>query len=92
MPAPGLDTLVERLAGHRTLGKAPREELAWIAAHGELRRFDVGAAVVTSASPVAEMHILLSGRASLHLVRGGTHHKLVEWRAGDVTGLYRTRD
>ena len=26
--------LVDRLAGHKTVGAAPREELEWLAAHG----------------------------------------------------------
>ena len=30
--------LVDRLAAHKLLGAAPREELAWLAAHGSLRR------------------------------------------------------
>jgi thioredoxin reductase len=30
--------LVERLLQHKTLGAAPREELAWLANHGSLRQ------------------------------------------------------
>ena len=37
-----IDSVVERLAGHRTLGSAPRRELEWLAAHGEIRHFAVG--------------------------------------------------
>jgi hypothetical protein len=33
--------LVERLANHRTVGAAPREELEWLAAHGFVRRLEV---------------------------------------------------
>ena len=29
--------VLERLAEHRTLGKAPRHELEWLATHGEIR-------------------------------------------------------
>src|SRR5512143_3041605 len=32
-----VDELVERLATHKTLGPAPREELEWLAAHGKRR-------------------------------------------------------
>jgi hypothetical protein len=34
--------LVDRLATHRTLGAAPREELAWLAAHGSVRQMNAG--------------------------------------------------
>ena len=34
--------LVDRLAAHKTLGAAPREELAWLAAHGSLRQLNAG--------------------------------------------------
>ena len=34
--------LVDRLAQHKTLGAAPREELAWLAAHGSLRHMNAG--------------------------------------------------
>ena len=35
--------LLERLVEHKTLGAAPREELAWLARHGKLRTLSVGA-------------------------------------------------
>ena len=34
--------LVDRLAMHKTLGAAPREELAWLASHGTLRQLRTG--------------------------------------------------
>jgi hypothetical protein len=34
--------LVDRLAAHKTIGQAPREELEWLAAHGFVRTLDVG--------------------------------------------------
>jgi len=34
MTATELSELVDRLANHRTLGAAPRQDLAWLAAHG----------------------------------------------------------
>ena len=37
MPGP---SLVDRLAAHETLGRAPREELEWLASHGTLRFYE----------------------------------------------------
>ena len=34
--------LVDRLMEHKTLGAAPREELAWLASHGSLRQLNAG--------------------------------------------------
>jgi hypothetical protein len=34
--------LLARLAAHRTIGGVPREELAWLVAHGTIKRFASG--------------------------------------------------
>ncbi len=79
--------LIHRLSMHRTVGAAPPDELAWLAAHGTLEHHEVGEVLSTPAQPIRGMFVLLSGRASIHLIRAGTRHKLAEWREGEVTGL-----
>ncbi len=79
--------LVDRLAAHKTLGAAPREELAWLAAHGALRQYAEGDVVSAKGAPVRALFALLTGRVAIYLDRGAGRHKLMEWRAGDVTGL-----
>lgn len=79
--------LVERLAAHRTLGAAPREELAWLAAHGSLRQVNPGDVVAQKGQPVEELWVVLSGRLAIFVDRGTGLKKMVEWRPGDVTGL-----
>ncbi len=81
------EDLMARLSSHRTIGTAPRHELAWLVAHGHLERYEAGELVADPSAPVSGMYILLAGRISIHLVRNGTRHKIAEWRAGDVTGL-----
>ncbi len=81
------EELVERLTAHRTIGKAPREELTWIAEHGTLRHFPIGHLVVRESEVVEGMIILLSGRMSISLSRGASHRKVMEWQGGDVTGV-----
>ena len=34
--------LVDRLAAHKTIGEAPREELAWLASHGSVGVLTLG--------------------------------------------------
>jgi signal transduction histidine kinase len=79
--------LVDRLAAHRTIGPAPRQELEWLAAHGELRELEPGGLVAAKDQPVDEMFVVLSGHVAIFIDRGAGLHKTMEWRAGDVTGV-----
>jgi signal transduction histidine kinase len=79
--------LVDRLAEHKTLGAAPREELAWLAAHGALRHLDDGDLMVAAGAPVDGLFILLTGHVDIFVDRGAGRHKVMTWLAGDVTGV-----
>jgi signal transduction histidine kinase len=79
--------LIERLAEHKAVGAAPREELAWLAERGVLRRLAVGEVLSRKGQPVEWMYLILSGRLALFVDRGTGPNKLVEWHAGDVGGL-----
>jgi signal transduction histidine kinase len=79
--------LLERLAEHKTLGAAPREELAWLAAHGTLRTLSVGEFLSTKGVQVEGLHVLLSGHVTHCADRGAGLVKVIEWRGGDVTGV-----
>jgi signal transduction histidine kinase len=79
--------LIDRLAEHKTLGAAPREELAWLAAHGTLRRLETGEVLSHKGAPVDGLYIVLSGHASLSIDRGSGPQKVIEWRAGEVSGI-----
>ncbi len=81
------EEIVERLASHRTIGKAPREELTWIATHGTLCHFQPGEVVLRQTEIVDTLHIMLSGRMAIWTHRESKQRKLMEWRAGDVTGI-----
>src|SRR5262245_60229515 len=83
----GAMDLVERLAAHKTVGKAPRTELEWLAAHGTLRRVDAGEIVTKKGGPVLGMFIILAGRVVIYIDRGAGPQKLTEWGAGDVSGI-----
>jgi len=84
MPDP---SIVERLARHRTLGAAPRHELEWLAAHGSLQRIDTGQVLTDPSQPLETFDILLSGYFALYLDHGLGPRKVMEWTAGDVSGL-----
>lgn len=79
--------LVDRLAAHRTIGKAPREELTWIATHGTMRRFREGDIVLRQNESVDALYVILSGRLSISLSRGARQSRVMEWQGGDITGI-----
>ncbi len=81
------DTLLARLAAHRTLAGTPPEQLAWLAARGHLVRLEEGAVLTAKGKPVLGLFIVLSGHLSIHIDRGSGPHKAMEWRGGDVTGV-----
>jgi len=80
-------SIVDRLAAHKTLGGVPRGELEWLAAHGVIRRFEVGGVIVPPGDDVTDMVIMLEGHAAIYIDRGSGRRKFMEWRGGDVTGL-----
>ena len=79
--------LVDRLAGHTTLGAAPREELAWLVSHGSLRHLNEGEVLSAKGVPVAGLFVVLTGHIAIFVDRGAGRHKVLEWRAGDVAGM-----
>ena len=79
--------LIDRLASHRTLGSAPREELGWLAAHGTLRRLETGEVLSHKGVLVEGLYVVLSGHVTLSVDRGSGPQKMIEWRAGEVSGI-----
>jgi signal transduction histidine kinase len=79
--------LVDRLTQHRALGAAPRDELAWLAAHGTLRRMNKDDVLTPKHTLVAGLFVVLSGRIAIFVDHGAGLNKIMEWRGGDVTGM-----
>jgi signal transduction histidine kinase len=84
---PTEEELVELLAAHRTLGSAPREQLEWVARHGELISYPAGHTIMRAGEPVSHLWVVLAGRYSIRVHRGTGWRRVMEWRGGDVTGL-----
>ncbi len=79
--------LVDRLAEHKTLGAAPREELAWLASRGSLRQLESGDVLTAKGAQVEGLFVVLSGHLAMSVDRGAGPHKIMEWWEGDVTGM-----
>jgi signal transduction histidine kinase len=82
-----LPDLIDRLAAHRTLGLAPRAQLAWLAEHGELVRLDTNGIVTKAGEQPSGLWIVLSGHLSIRVDRGAGPRRVMEWTAGDITGM-----
>jgi signal transduction histidine kinase len=79
--------LVDRLVAHTTLGTAPREELEWLVSHGTLRQLDEGEVLSAKGVPVSGLFVVLTGHIAIYIDRGAGRHKVMEWHAGDVSGM-----
>ncbi len=79
--------LVDRLAAHKSVGAAPRRELEWLASHGTLRHIEEGGVLSPKGAPVTNLFVVLQGHIAIFVDRGAGRHKVMEWRAGDVTGV-----
>jgi signal transduction histidine kinase len=80
-------TIVDRLAALQIFEDVPRQELEWLAAHGELRTLEAGTTIRDTGEPIEEMSILLAGRAGLYSTKGGGERKILEAVAGQVLGV-----
>jgi signal transduction histidine kinase len=79
--------LVERLAGHRALGAAPREQLEWLASRATLQRYGPGDVVASRGEAVHSLYVVLTGHLAIRVDRGAGARRVMEWRAGDVSGF-----
>ena len=86
VPTAGGDDLLGRLAGHKAIGKVPREELEWLVAHGRLESLTPGEMIARKGEPVENLYIILKGRVSHVTDQGGTWRKVVSWGEGEIAG------
>lgn len=87
--AAGDQGILERLQSHRTLGSAPREELAWLAARGTLRRFEAGEVMVSKGQETGDngIWVIFSGHITVYVDRGAGPKRVGDWRGGDISGI-----
>ncbi|HTI62554.1 MAG TPA: hypothetical protein VL524_03530, partial [Gemmatimonadaceae bacterium] len=82
-----VEEMIERLAKHRALEGMPRQELEWLARHGELRRFRAGEMLSIKGTEPFYMTVMLTGSGGIYMERGGARRKVMEWGAGELTGM-----
>ena len=79
--------LVDRLAALAKLSGIPRDELAWLVAHGHLEVHETGAVVASKGEPIDKLRVVLSGHMAIRVDRGAGPRRVAEWHSGDVTGM-----
>jgi signal transduction histidine kinase len=79
-------SLIERLAAFPSFSAIPRAQLEWLVSRGEIRHYRQGQPFSTKGQPIQDLYILLSGRMSIRLDRGGIARVVKEWKGGDVSG------
>ena len=79
--------LVDRMAELPSLAEIPRVELEWIVAHGDFELREAGKVMAPKGKRIENLWIILSGRISVHVDRGVGPRRVIEWHAGDVTGM-----
>ncbi len=80
-------TLLSRLESHRTLTGVPKDQLAWLARVGHEVIIEPGVVLTPSTGPVRGLYVVLDGHLSIRVDRGGGPRIVMEWHAGDVTGM-----
>jgi signal transduction histidine kinase len=78
--------LVDRLAALSNLAGIPREELEWLAAHGQVDVYEAGAVVAPKGTRIEHVWIILTGRVAVRVDRGTGPRWVIGWGAGEVTG------
>ena len=79
--------LINRLAALPNLGKIPRQELEWLVAHGKFEVHEAGKIIAPKGIPIKHIWIMLSGCMAVKVDRGVGPRLVIEWRAGDVSGM-----
>ena len=72
---------------HRTLANTPREQLEWLAARSVVQHFDTGESIFSPEKPLRTLNVVLTGHMAIRVDRGGGPRKIMEWHAGDVSGV-----
>src|SRR4029079_17152262 len=81
------DSLVDRLAAHRTLARVPPGQLEWLALKGDLGTLPPGDVLTPGGGPVKGLYVVLSGHLSIRVDRGAGPRIVMEWHGGDITGI-----
>lgn len=81
------EEILEQLANHRLVGKAPRAEHEWLADHGVIHTYKAGDVPYRKGERADELMIVLSGRFGIHVDERIGWRRVLEWKTGDLAGI-----
>lgn len=79
--------LIDRLGRLPRWDGIPREELAWLAAHGSQAAHPAGTMLGPRGQRIEYLWIILSGQVVARVDRGAGPRRVGQWQVGDVTGM-----
>jgi signal transduction histidine kinase len=79
--------LVDRLAALPSLRGIPREELAWLATHGQVEVREAGTVLAPKGKRIEHLWVILSGHVAVRVDRGAGPRRVMGWRTGEVSGM-----
>lgn len=75
--------LVHRLAALPNLTGIPRQELEWLAAHGNLELHRAGTVMAPKGKRIETLWVILPGHISVRVDRGVGPRRVIGWRSGE---------
>ena len=79
--------VVDRLAALPSLREIPRDELEWLASHGQLEVKQAGTVLAPKGERVEKLWVILSGHVAVRVDRGAGPRRVMGWRTGEVSGM-----
>jgi len=79
--------LLERLSTLTGLADIPREELAWLVAHGRYEVREAGTVMAPMGKRIPDLWVVLSGKIVVHVDRGVGPRMVMAWGEGEVSGI-----
>jgi signal transduction histidine kinase len=80
------DNLVDRLAALPVFESVPRDQIEWLAVHGELHAYESGTTLRQPGETMDEMFILLAGSVAWYIEKRGESRKGGEAESGKIVG------
>jgi signal transduction histidine kinase len=79
-------SVLDQLSALPSMASVPRAQLEWLVAHGRVLRFDAGDVMFSKSHPPPGMYVVLSGRFSITVERGGVTSVIRRFEAGGLAG------
>ncbi|MGQ0764778.1 MAG: ATP-binding protein [Gemmatimonadota bacterium] len=80
--------IADRLRSHRLTSRLPANEIEWLIRHGHAVSYAAGTHFYGKGDPINDLFIILDGHFAIHVDRGTGPRRVMEWRRGDISGVF----